>query len=36
VILVAKCVGKGVNKIEQAIAAWWDMGAVLDAAVRLR
>ena len=33
-IFVAKRAGKSANKIEQAVAAWRDMGTVLDVAVR--
>src|ERR1700761_1702936 len=33
VILVAERAGKPANKIEQAVAAGWNMGAVLDVAI---
>ena len=34
VIFVAECIGKAANKVEQAIAARRNMGAVLDVAFR--
>jgi hypothetical protein len=33
-MFVAECTGKAANKIEQAVAAWRNMGAVLDVTFR--